>query len=253
MGSNAFIAVMANELKIISREPGGLVLLIILPYFIAGGTAFIASFFTKIAGSVFIRQFVGFEVLMLSMIMLMTGSRFLYEEKNGGRLEPLMATPTSMYVVLLATSLVMALVDLGAFAIASIPIIYAEYGLAGLGGMLIGILILFLGLMPLYGLGLLFAGLILKFNDADTIMNIITPIITVLSGATYPIYILPYWIRALVLALPMYPTMESIYSLISGQGLSNLFLNLILSVIIYLLIGVFSYGGFERSFRRSGL
>lgn len=253
MKGDAFLAVMVNELKIISREPGGLVLLILLPYFIAGGMAFVASFFTKVTGGVFLRQFIGFEVLMLSMIMLMTGSRFLYEEREGGRLEPLLATPTSMYIILFATSLVMVLVDLGAFTIASIPVVYAEYGIYGLGRMIIGLLLLFLGLMPLYGIGLLFAGLILRLNEADAIMNIITPIITVLSGATYPVYVLPYWIRFLVLILPMYPTTESLYSLVIGRGLPGVFLNLVLSVIAYLLIGVVSYGVFERDFRRRGL
>ncbi|WP_069806423.1 ABC transporter permease [Vulcanisaeta thermophila] len=253
MRGNAIIAVMTNELKIISREPGGLILLIILPYFIAGGMAFIASFFTRVTGGVFIRQFIGFEVLMLSMIMLMTGSRFLYEERNGGRLEPLMATPTSMYLVLFATSFVMVLVDMGAFTIASVPLVYAEYGLRGLGNMVIGLLLLFLGLMPLYGLGLLLAGLILRFNDADSIMNVVTPILTILSGATYPIYVLPQWIRLLILALPMYPTADLIYSVVSSHGLNSLFLNLVLSVIAYLLIGVVSYGELERTFRRRGL
>ncbi|WP_243669661.1 hypothetical protein [Vulcanisaeta sp. JCM 16161] len=79
---DVLIAVMINELKIISREPGGLALLIILPYFIAGGMAFIASFFVKVTSGVFIRQFIGFEVLMLSMIMMQTGARFLWEEKR---------------------------------------------------------------------------------------------------------------------------------------------------------------------------
>ncbi|WP_243666281.1 hypothetical protein [Vulcanisaeta sp. JCM 16159] len=125
------LAVMANELKIISREPGGLALLVILPYFIAGSMAFIASFFVKVTSSVFIRQFIGFEVLMLSMIMVQTGSRFLWEERRGGRLEFLLASPTSMYLILLGTSLVMIIVNIGAFTIASLPLFYMEYGLIG--------------------------------------------------------------------------------------------------------------------------
>ncbi len=119
---SVLFAVMANELKIISREPGGLALLIILPYFIAGGMAFIASFFVRVTSGVFIRQFIGFEVLMLSMIMMQTGgARFLWEERRGGgRLEFLLASPTSMYVILLGTSLVMIVVNIGAFTIASL-------------------------------------------------------------------------------------------------------------------------------------
>ncbi|WP_243669659.1 hypothetical protein [Vulcanisaeta sp. JCM 16161] len=51
--------------------------------------------------------------------------------EKGGRLEFLLASPTSMYVVLLGTSLVMIVVNVGAFTIASLPLFYVEYGLIG--------------------------------------------------------------------------------------------------------------------------
>ncbi len=244
---------MINELKIISREPGGLVLLIILPYFIAGGMAFIASFFTKITSNVFIRQFVGFEVLMLSMIMVQTGARFLNEERNGGRLEFLLASPTSMYVILLGTSMVMIIVDIGAFTIASLPLLYLNYGLIGMIRLTIALLLLFIGLLPLYGLGLLMSGIVIKLKDADTIMNIVTPILTILSGATYPIYVLPWWIKDLIYVLPMYITFSSMYMEIMGNTGLSLILNLILSAIIYLLLGVTAYASFEKEIKRGGV
>ncbi|ADN51666.1 ABC transporter permease [Vulcanisaeta distributa] len=250
---NVLFAVMANELKIISREPGGLALLIILPYFIAGGMAFIASFFVRVTSGVFIRQFIGFEVLMLSMIMMQTGARFLWEERRGGRLEFLLASPTSMYVILLGTSLVMIVVNIGAFTIASLPLFYLEYGLIGAVRLALALLLLFIGLLPLYGIGLLIAGLVMKLNDADSVTNVLTPILTILSGTTYPIYVLPWWIKELVYALPMYITFYSMYLESIGHESITLITYLIAATIIYLLLGMTSYARLEREFRRKGV
>lgn len=246
-------AVMANELKIISREPGGLVLLVLLPYFIAGGMSFIASFFVRVTSGIFLRQFIGFEVLMLSIIMVQTGARFLWEERNGGRLEFLLATPTGMYVILFGTSMVMIIVNLGAFTIASLPILYISTGITGMVRLVIALILLFIGLLPLYGIGLLIAGLIMKFNDADTIMNVATPILTILSGTTYPIYVLPLWIKELIYALPMYMTFYSMYLEMVGHYSIVLIADLLLATVIYLMLGMTSYARLERGFRSRGI
>lgn len=244
---------MVNELRIISREPGGLVLLIIMPYFIAGGMAFIASFFSRVTDLIFIREFLGFEVLILSLIMVQTGARFLAEERNGGRLEYLLMTSTGMYMVLLGTSLTMVIVDIGAFTIASLPVLYLSYGLISMERLVLALLLLFIGLMPLYGIGLIIAGLVMRFNDADSVMNIVTPILTILSGTTYPTYVLPLWIKYLVYVLPMYMTFYSMYMEILGKENLTLVISMVLAVIIYLLLGVTSYASLERDLRRKGI
>ena len=247
------LAVMVNEFRIISREPGGLVLLIVLPYFIAGGMALIASFFVRVTGSVFLREFLGFEVLMLSMIMMQTGARFLWEEKRGGRLEFLLASPTSMYVILFGTSLVMALVDIGAFTIASLPLFYVRYGLIGTIRLAAALILLFIGLLPTYGIGLLIAGLVMRLNDADSVTNVLTPILTILSGVTYPVYVLPWWIRELVYVLPMYMTFYSMYLESVGHGSITLITYLITATITYLALGMTSYARLEKGFRSQGV
>ncbi|MCG2863130.1 MAG: ABC transporter permease [Vulcanisaeta sp.] len=249
----ALYAVMINELRIISREPGGLALLVILPYFIAGGTAFIASFFTRVTVGTFTRQFLGFEVLMLSLIMVQVGARFLWEERNGGRLEFLLISPVGMYVILFGTSLTMVLVNVGAFTVASLPVLYLNYGFVGMVKLALALLLLFIGLFPLYGIGLIIAGLIMRFNDANAVMNIIAPILTILSGSTYPVYVLPWWVRDLVYILPMYQTFYSMYMEITGRAYVHLVINLILSAVIYLLLGGTIYANLEKDFRKKGV
>ncbi len=139
---NEFTAVMENEFRIISREPGGLALLVILPYFVAGGTAVIASFLASVNRYRFAEQFIGFEVVMLSIIMMQTGARFLREERNGGRLEYLLASPTNMFVILFGTSLVMASSIVAAFTVSLMPIAYGVYGIQGMMRALASIVLL---------------------------------------------------------------------------------------------------------------
>ncbi|MGC9225905.1 ABC transporter permease [Caldivirga sp.] len=248
-----FWAIMINEFKIISREPGGLLILIIMPYLVAGGMAAMASFFTRVNGVDFIRQFIGFEIIMVSVIMVQTGARFLNEERSGGRLEALMATPVSMYMVLFATSIVMVLVNVGAYVVASLPIVYGTFGLSGLVRLIPSMIIVIVGLMPLYGIGLALAGLVIRIRDVDALMNVVTSLITVLSGATYPLYVLPKWVSAVVVAMPMYQLYQSTLSIIMGGGVSALIYGLAASTVAYLMLGVFTYGRIEKSVLKAGI
>lgn len=248
-----FWEVMINEVRIIVREPGGLAMLIIMPYLVAGGTAFMASFFTRISGLDFIRQFIGFEVILMSMIMVQTGARFLSEERSGGRLEALMVTPTSMYTILLATSMTMILVNMGAYVIASMPIIYGIFGLMGLIRLIPSLVILFIGLIPLYGIGLILAGVVIKLRDVDSLMNVITSLLSVLSGATYPIYVLPKWVSLIVIAMPMYQLYQTTLSIMINGKVPALIYGLLASIVAYLALGVFTYGRVERNVLKGGI
>lgn len=247
------VTVMVNELKIISREPGGLAILIIMPYIVAGGIAFVASFFTRVTRYEFLGEFIGFEVLTMSMLMVQTGARFIREERDGGRLESLMATPTSMYLILFSTSLSLMIVNMGAFIVAALPIIYLTYGPASILNLTLSLILLFIGLLPLYGIGLFFAGIVVRFRDVDALMNVLTSLLSVLSGATYPIYILPTWLRAVVYALPIYQLYESIMGIITRGGIPPIVYTLLASAIVYVLVGLTSYGAFERSMLRRGI
>ncbi len=100
---------------------------------------------------------------------------------------------------------------------------------------------------------MLIAGLVMKLNDADSVTNVLTPILTILSGTTYPIYVLPWWIKELVYALPMYITFYSMYLESIGHESITLITYLIAATIIYLLLGMTSYARLEREFRRKGV
>ncbi len=248
-----FWAIMLNELRIIAREPGGLVILLLMPYLVAGGMAFMASFFTRVSGIDFIREFIGFEVVMVSMIMVQTGARFISEERSGGRLEHLIATPVSMYVILFATSIVMVIINISAYLVASLPVIYGVFGVIGLLRLIPTLVIMFIGLMPLYGIGLALAGVVVRLRDVDALMNVVTALLSVLSGATYPIYILPKWVDAVVVALPMYQMYQTALGIVMGSGVTGLIYGLAASTVAYLALGVFTYGRVERDMLKGGV
>ncbi|GGP20017.1 ABC transporter [Thermocladium modestius] len=250
---NEFTAVMENEFRIISREPGGLALLVILPYFVAGGTAVIASFLASVNRYRFAEQFIGFEVVMLSIIMMQTGARFLREERNGGRLEYLLASPTNMFVILFGTSLVMASSIVAAFTVSLMPIAYGVYGIQGMMRALASIVLLLIGLMPLYGLGLALSGLVLRFRDSDSLMGLITSAASLLSGATYPIQALPLWLGFLVRVLPMHALDDALYYELIGYLNATHVAYLVLASAVYLSLGAYLYGRLQKSLLRKGI
>ncbi|MFP3044773.1 MAG: ABC transporter permease [Thermocladium sp.] len=246
-------AVIEGEFKIISREPGGLALLVILPYFVAGGTAIIASFLASINRYRFMEQFIGFEVVMLSIIMMQTGARFLREERNGGRLEYLLASPTNALLILLGTSIVMASSMVAAFLVSLIPVAYGVYGVPGLIRSITSLLLLFIGLMPLYGLGILLSGVVLRFRESDSLMGLITSAASLLSGATYPIEALPKWLELLIRVLPMHMLDKALYGEVMGYLTPSRAIYLAAAAMIYLSLGVYSYGRLQRSLLRKGI
>ena len=250
---DALAAVMVNELKIISREPGGFAMLVIYPYLVTGGMAFVASFFSKINGLDFLRQFIGFEIIMLSVIMVQAGARFLREERNGGRLEYLLASPTPMHIILLATSLSMSIASIGAFITALIPLMAIYYGALGVVKSIIASILTLLGLIPLFGLGLIMAGVALRLRDIDALMNVVTSVISLLSAATYPAYILPQWLKLIIRVFPMYPLYDTLLGLLLSIPNIGSLTWLLALIATYGLMGLYSYGLLEGQVRRRGV
>jgi len=128
------------------------------------------------------------------------------------------------------------------------------YMLTGVAMRLIPTLvIMFIGLMPLYGIGLALAGVVVRLRDVNALMNVVTALLSVLSGATYPIYILPKWVDAVVVALPMYQMYQTALGIVMGSGVTGLIYGLAASTVAYLALGVFTYGRVERDMLKGGV
>jgi ABC-2 type transport system permease protein len=153
---------------------------------------------TEIAGFLFL----GWAAYMwISMILWGPGTALRTEQVRGS-LEALFLTPVSRLVILfgpLVSQVVWALWMFGTVGIVmaiffGVPIGPLE-ALRALG-------VVLLAVPALYGLGALFAAVVLRFGEVQALVQGVRGVFTVFCGMSFPIVILPDWAHRVALALP---------------------------------------------------
>jgi ABC-2 type transport system permease protein len=153
---------------------------------------------TQIAGFLFL----GWATYMwISMILWGPGTALRTEQVRGS-LEALFLTPVSRLVILfgpLVSQVVWALWMFGTVGIVmaiffGVPIGPLE-ALRALG-------VVLLAVPALYGLGALFAAVVLRFGEVQALVQGVRGVFTVFCGMSFPIVILPDWAHRVALALP---------------------------------------------------
>lgn len=80
------------------------------------------------------------------------------------------------------------------------------------------VLILLLVIGSIYGIGLAFASLVLRFKEANTMVFLVRGIFLVFCGITYPLSVLPTWMRNVAAALPLTYAIRAIRSVILAHA-----------------------------------
>jgi ABC-2 type transport system permease protein len=62
--------------------------------------------------------------------------------------------------------------------------------------------VIMIGVPALYGLGALFASVVLRFGEVSALVQAVRGLFTVFCGMSFPIIVLPEWGRAIALSLP---------------------------------------------------
>jgi ABC-2 type transport system permease protein len=147
----------------------------------------------------------------------------LRNEQVRGSLEALFMTPASRLVIL--------------FGPVVSQIVWAVWMFAVVGGALIiffglaisplealrALGVILVAVPALYGLGALFASVVLRFGEVSALVQTVRGVFTVFCGMTFPIVILPEWARAVALALPpTYLIGDLRKVLLSGSELASL-------------------------------
>ena len=212
---HAFAAAGVKEFRILRRYPtlflGFLFWPIVLPFsyvlqaraYAGNSTAAEAAFASRAGtGDVVGFLFLGFTAYMwISMILWGPGTALRTEQVRGS-LEALFMTPVSRMVILfgpvvsqIAWAVWMFLVVGGVlFFFFGVPIGPLE-ALRALGVILVAV-------PALYGLGALFAAVVLRFGEVSAMVQTVRGVFTVFCGMTFPIIILPVWAKAVALSLP---------------------------------------------------
>ncbi|MGQ9469694.1 MAG: ABC transporter permease [Nitrososphaerales archaeon] len=117
-------------------------------------------------------------------------------------------------------------------------------------------LLFIIGLLPLYGMGLLFGALSFRSRRSYSIVNILNTILAILSGSLYPVTVLPFWLQLISNFIPLThaTTLVRTFSILPQLFLSESWRLpvLMLMVIIYPMIGIFVFNMADKQARRKG-
>ena len=207
---------------------------------------------TEVAGFLF----VGWAAYMwISMILWGPGTALRTEQVRGS-LEALFMTPVSRLVILfgpLLSQVVWAVWMFGIVAATMALVFGVDIALASA---LRALVVISVAVPALYGLGALFAAVVLRYGEVSALVQGVRGVFTVFCGMSFPIVVLPEWGRAVALALPpTYLIGDLRQVLLTGAGLAELLPSLAMLLALGLLLcglAVVAFRRTERHARRGG-
>jgi ABC-2 type transport system permease protein len=200
--------------------------------------------------------FLGWAAYMwISMILWGPGTA-LRTEQVRGTLEAVFMTPVSRLVILFGPVVSQVVWALWMFAVVGTTLVIffgVEMSVPAIGRALGVILV---AVPALYGLGALFASVVLRFGEVSAAVQAVRGVFTVFCGMSFPIVVLPEWGRAIALALPpTYLIADLRQVLLAGANLAGLLNDLAILLALGLLVcglAVVAFRRTERYARRGG-
>jgi len=206
-------AVYIKEMKIWLRYPSWIFVFITLPYTltglfygvgyaIAGNRAF--DNFVKNTGArnPVLYYLLGSTVLLLSVIIIEDMGASIRSEQLRGTFELHYLSPANKLLLWSSYVLPHGTVSFIVIAATLAPPLIWETRTLDIVSVLWTIVLLFIGMLPLYGIGLITASLTIRFKEPWAIINIIKAFISVCSGFLYPLTVLPHWLQLVSKTIP---------------------------------------------------
>ena len=260
-------AIFRKQLRHLIRYPGELGFVLLIPYFVAAltvamgtsvadGNAF-SNFASQTGSSLnpFVFLMVGTGVWMISWMVLEGIGTSLRDEQIKGTLEQNFVAPINRFFLLVGTALSSVLITTLIFAgtIVTSVLILAPQGALGL---IVAFAIMLIGLIPLFGLGFVFAGLVVRFKEPYAFTQAMNVLFGVVTGTLYNVTVLPVWVRVVSGAVPqtiviqdMRLAIQSVNDVIGAFG--SIFVLLTMGV-VYPFLGYAVFKQFERRARVNG-
>jgi len=254
---------MYKEIKYIAREPAWLIMFSIFPYVMAAisylmGIA--SSYISPDAFSEFQRNtgssdallyfLTGYGIMFPSFLVVSVASENTGAEMAGGTLEQVFVSPARRELFLLFSSFPYVLVAMLSLMVSYAPLILTGISIADF---FIAMIMVFIGLLPLVGLGIIASNLTIKVKEYWSAANFLQALLTLFSGFAYPISLLPEWMRLVSYILPTSYAVELVRSFIEAHSISYSSLySIALMAIAYITAGLVSLRLVEREGERSG-
>lgn len=210
---NVISTVTMVRLRIQSRYPGQIILDILLPIFFAsiplllGRSLTSSSGLQTFANNTGTSNYVAYMLIGGSMYTIAVNSlwnigNWMWWEQQSGTLEGQYLAPVNRLWILMGVITYGMSWSILAFFI-SYPLGCLLFGANPLeGNILLAILFLGVGIVPIYGLCLIYGALMLRFKDIAPLLMIAQWVIAIFMGMFFPFSLLPSVLRTIALLFP---------------------------------------------------
>lgn len=247
------------RLTTITRYPGQLVVDVVIPIVFAAMPILLGraaagqnapAVFAQNTGTA---NYVGYMLIGASAFMIVSYAfwhiaYWLRWEQETGTLESLYLSPTDRVWVVAGTALYSCLRSL----VSAFAAYFLGSWILGVnpiqGEILLAFVFILSGLIPIYGLTLLFGAVILKVKEANALVNLMQWGVSFLMGVFFPIAFFPPFLRILALLFPPTWMTNGVRSALLGVGyfFQHWYLDLAVLWVFVLFAPLFGYWVFSR-------
>ncbi len=246
----------------ISRYPGQLVLEIIIPVIFAampmllgqatGGDQAAENFAANTGTTNYVAYLlIGSNVFTLVSAAFWHIAYWLRFEQETGTLEAVYLTPTSS--ITLASGVALYSITRGLFSSLTAYIIGCLIFQVNpfQGDVLLALLFIGFGLLPLYGMALLFGAVVLKVKESNALINLMQWVVSFLMGLFFPVAVLPPFVKAIAYLFPPTWMTNGVRSALLGTGFffEKWYLDLAVLWVFMLFAPLFGFWVFNRTER----
>jgi ABC-2 type transport system permease protein len=244
-------------MKHYTRYPGSFIIYLILPFlftmlifgmgrFVGGNNAALNFAARTGTSNVLVYEILGGAVWMTSWVVVEDVGVSLRDEQMKGTLEQNFLAPVNRFTLLVGISLTDIAITTTIFIIVvGVTLAFTMPG--AYLGFLQAFLILLVGLIPLFGIGFLFSGFVIKFKEPYVFTQMVNLIFGTLTGTYYPVTILPYWVQFLSGALPQtYVINDMRQILLANQTLVSLYGSIFILSALALTYPTIGYAVFKK-------
>jgi ABC-2 type transport system permease protein len=180
---------------------------------------------TQVAGFIYL----GWAVYLWISQMIWGPGMALRKERMQGSLEMVFLTPVSRLTVLFGPAAAQLVPAALLFTVVGLMLRFAFGVPLGPGELVAGLIVVAASIPLLFGLGALVGVSVLWVRDADGISGAVRGLIGVLCGITYPVAVLPGWVRPVSRALPPTQVLDALrLAVLHRVGLPDLWLRVLI-------------------------
>jgi ABC-2 type transport system permease protein len=265
----ALLVMAQKQWLIFRRYPSWVAAFLIWPLIFPLGTIFTAHalsgpdatslpVFVGLTGT---SDYAGYIIIGLTMytwlnITLWDVGFQLRDEQMRGTLESNWLCPVWRFSILLGPSLCKLAVSFFFLGLGAVEY-WLVYGVNIVGDNPLLVLAIILLVIPsIYGIGVAFASLVVRLQEASAMVFLVRGIFMIFTGVSYPLAVMPEWMQAVGAWLPLTYAIHAIRAVaLNGDGLANITSDLQMLLIFALVIPAAGYLIFryiERRARRVG-